>query len=150
MPNTLHVQCPGCREFALTGNHADPDSALDGQCRCCTADHDHAAAARACPGAPCPRDHDPAETGCPGVHAGAVSIHAGEPCPFPPGECPVYGGGHTAPTGDPADPSGYMVTGNCPGGHCGKGVKGCTVCRPLTITALKGSFGTLQPAPIGA
>jgi hypothetical protein len=27
----------------------------------------------------------------------------------------------------------------CPGGHCGVGVKDCTVCRPVTITMLPGA-----------
>jgi hypothetical protein len=136
MPNTLHVQCLNCGEFALTGNHADPDSALGPGCRCCTIVHDH--------GPDCPED-------CAQVHDHAAAAnactgkHEGRPCPHDPENCPVLGGGHTAPTGDPADPSGHMVRGTCPGGHCGKGVDGCTVCRPLTITALPGAVGTLQP-----
>lgn len=121
---TLHVQCLNCGAFELTSDHGDPDGALDGKCFCCP--HGHAG------------------SGC-RESANACKGHPGEPCPYPPLECPVFGGGHTAPTGNPADPSGYMVKGQCPGGHCGKGVAGCGKCRPVAITALKGSFGTLRP-----
>lgn len=35
---------------------------------------------------------------------------------------------------------------DCPGGHCAKGVEGCTVCRPITITVPPGSGPKLSPA----
>lgn len=61
-----------------------------------------------------------------------------------------------------ADPDGALDCGCCPQDHhhgeaanaCpghpgkhGKGVPGCTVCRPLTITALAGTF-VLRPAEV--
>jgi hypothetical protein len=40
----LHVQCNSCKEWAVTENMGDPDSAVI--CECCTEDHDHAQAVR--------------------------------------------------------------------------------------------------------
>lgn len=86
------VKCNQCDANAtLTGPMKDPDGAV--VCGCCPEDHDHAAAANACPGG-----------------------HDGQPCPLPAGACSA---------GEA-----------CQGGHCGLGVAGCTVCRPVTITAL--------------
>src|SRR5260221_2535974 len=68
---------------------------------CCHVEHDHAAAANACP-----RGH---------------------------GECTLDKCGALTPVGDP-----------CPGGHCAKGIEGCTGCRPLTVTVMPGSV-TLPP-----
>lgn len=106
--SNLHVQCSN-GHWALTGNHADPDSALicPPGSGCCEEPHSHAAAAKACPGR-----------------------HDDEPCPDK-GACRVNPGG------------------TCGGGHHGLGVKGCTFCRPITITGLAGTIGTLQPATGG-
>lgn len=98
---------------------------------CCHEDHDHAAAANACPGG-----------------------HQDAPCPEPPGQCktwrgavadafhPLYEGGHPLlgghAAGDPVPP--------CPGGHCHKQVSGCTVCRPLIITAPSGGLTSITTA----
>jgi hypothetical protein len=68
----------------------------------------------------CPEDHDhdAAANSCDGI----TGAHDGQPCPKD-RLCTVY-----TPAGDP-----------CPGGHCAKGVSGCSVCRPLVITAMPGS-----------
>lgn len=68
----------------------------------------------------CPENHHHgrAASACPG----AGGNHPGVACPTGP-DCLVV-----TPAGDP-----------CPGGHCGKDVAGCTVCRPITITLLPGS-----------
>jgi hypothetical protein len=114
---------PECSHYSLDASITCPPGS-----GCCAEDHDHAAAADACPGG-----HD-------------------EPCPEP-GTCrvwqaatadarhPAYAGGHPLlgaehQAGDPVP--------DCPGGHCHKDVKGCTVCRPLTITVLPGS-AAIQP-----
>jgi len=90
-------------------------------CKCCTQDHSHDQAAMACPGL-----------------AGA---HAGEPCPHPdPVLCPA----HISSTSPHAETPAHLVLDSvsapleCPGGHCGPDVKGCTVCRPVIITMLPG------------
>lgn len=57
--------------------------------------------------------HDEAANTCPGGH-GVCTL----------AKCAVI-----TPAGEP-----------CPGGHCGKGIDGCTVCRPVTIVALPGSM----------
>jgi hypothetical protein len=36
----LHVQCKSCKDWAVTENMGDPDSALE--CDCCNEDHSHA------------------------------------------------------------------------------------------------------------
>lgn len=43
MADTLHVQC-GNGHWAITGNHADPDSGLEcpAESECCTEPHSHA------------------------------------------------------------------------------------------------------------
>jgi hypothetical protein len=57
--------------------------------------------------------HGEAAAACPGNEGAG---HAGQPCTFPnPRACTVL----TAPGDD------------CPGGHCGIGVEGCAVCRPV-------------------
>ena len=70
-------------------------------CTCCTADHHHGLAAEACPG------------------NNAIG-HVGAPCSHQnPMLCSVIGTLEQR-KGEP-----------CPGGHCGVGVEGCTVCRPV-------------------
>ena len=73
----------------------------------------------------CPADHNhgQAANACPG----AGLNHPGAPCPHPDG-----GRGRAC---NVATPLGE----DCPGGHCGLGVEGCAVCRPITITLLAGS-----------
>jgi hypothetical protein len=67
----------------------------------------------------CKADHHHGETAnaCPGGHGA---------CPTP-AACPVWGQ--------------RQPEGPCPGGHCGLGIAGCSVCRPITITALPGTTG---------
>ena len=62
-------------------------------------------------------NHGQAANACPGIGLN----HHGAPCSHPnPLACLVV-----TPEGT-----------ECPGGHCGKGVDGCTVCRPITIMIL--------------
>lgn len=66
----------------------------------------------------CPENHHHGQNAaaCPGIDAG----HPGTPCHRAAGgqECTLK-----TPSGEP-----------CPGGHCGPGVAGCNVCRPITIS----------------
>ena len=82
---------------------------------CCEVDHDCEAAANSCPGG-----------------------HGA--CPTP-SNCKVWLGmqPHLADS-NIRDTS----AGQCPGMHCGLGVAGCTVCHPLTITAIPGSVSLQQ------
>lgn len=70
----------------------------------------------------CPQDHHHgyAANACPGINAN----HEGVPCTHPDGgqACNVL-----TELGD-----------DCPGGHCGLGVDGCTVCRPVNIEFISG------------
>jgi hypothetical protein len=77
-------------------------------------------------------DHDAAANACPGGHGD---------CPVPEA-CAAWEGAtadtrHTLYDGPSA--------GACPGGHCHKDIEGCTVCRPLVITAMPGS-AAITPA----
>ena len=75
-----------------------------------------------CPCCTEPHDHAANANSCSGGHDGA--------------ECP---------TG--ADCLVVTAAGeDCPGGHCAKGVDGCTVCRPIVITIPPGSGPVLSPA----
>jgi len=108
----LHIECPGCHTSAYSENNADPDAALvcPPGSGCCQEDHHHGQAASACPGG-----------------------HGA--CPSP-DSCPVWEGMQPhLPDGRQRD----LSAGPCPGGHCGAGVPGCTVCRPLRITVMPGS-----------
>lgn len=135
----LQVLCPGCLTQAFLEctcppgfadaagqhqpgcSHHRPDVMV--RCppgsSCCQEDHDHAAAADACPGG-----HD--DAACPEPDScrmwqGAIAdaFH-----PASDGSHPLYEGKKPPP---------------CPGGHCHKDVDGCTVCRPLVITVLPGT-----------
>lgn len=153
MPDTLHVQCAN-GHWVLTGDHGAPGAALvcDTDRDCCTEAHEHSTECD--PNCAVVHDHDAAGHACPGNPAGPAhdpQHHAGQPCPWPPEACPTFGGGYVSPTADPENFSGFMVKGQCPGGHCGVGVPDCTVCRPVKVTALRGAFGTLQPfTPAGS
>jgi hypothetical protein len=64
-------------------------------------------------------DHDGAANGCP--EAGAEGErHGGADCTLGDRACVVL-----TPAAE-----------ECPGGHCGPGVDGCTVCRPVTAEFL--------------
>jgi hypothetical protein len=105
------VRCKGCGASGITDNGHQLQAAVS--CRCCTQDHDHQQAADSCPGV-----RAAAEAG------GDLSQqHAGADCGHPSGDgtsCTVL-----TPQGS-----------DCPGGHCGPGVDGCTVCRPLDVDYL--------------
>jgi hypothetical protein len=96
--------------------------ALIAQCKNCQTvalitDPSDPHASLACPpGSDCCQEdhhHGDAANSCAGGHGA---------CPAP-AACPVWGD----------------QEGDCPGGHCGLGVDGCTVCRPITILALRGT-----------
>jgi hypothetical protein len=106
---------PECSHANLDANLVCPPGS-----GCCSEDHDHAAAANACPGG-----HDDA------------------PCPEP-GKCRVWRGGVPDVLHPQFDPATGVPP--CPGGHHHKDVPGCTVCRPLIITMLPGSA---QITPVG-
>lgn len=101
-------------------SHADLDSLVT--CPpgsgCCAQDHDHAAAANACPGG-----------------------HEDVPCPDE-ASCRVWRAG----VPDVLHPQFSPATGvpPCPGGHCHRDIPDCGVCRSLTITVLPGST-TITP-----
>lgn len=128
----LHVQCQGCGSSAyidcipgceqVIGAHiegcpmASPPVSVT--CRadsdCCKIDHDHQAAADAC-----------------------TADHSDQDCPDPPGKCPSHLSMQAwAHSGDVLPDH---LADDCPGGHHGLGVEDCTVCRPVTITAMPGS-----------
>jgi hypothetical protein len=93
---------------------------------CCTEDHSHDAAANSCPDI--------------GLDHG--QRHDGAPCPVP-GNCTLWrnvNADHHRALREAGQP-----VPSCPGGHCGPGVPGCTVCRPVTITVIPGSV-TAAPA----
>ena len=107
----LLIECANGHK-AFTESGADPDAALS--CPpgsgCCEEDHHHGRAANSCPGG-----------------------HGA--CPVP-DSCPVWLGMQPHL---PESPLKDTSAGPCPGGHCGAGVSGCVVCRPVTITLLPGS-----------
>jgi hypothetical protein len=100
------VTCKGCGASAITDNGQMLQNAVS--CQCCTKNHDHQEAADSCTG------------------SGAASLdqqHPGADCGHPRGDgtiCTVL-----TPQGS-----------DCPGGHCGPKVDGCTVCRPLDVDYL--------------
>ncbi len=107
------LQCDGCRASTVVSCTCPPGS-REHVPGCALTD---IGANLACvPGAGCcaeDHSHDEAANACPGGHEG-------QKCPDP-GTCGVTEGD------------------GCAGGHCGKGVPGCTVCRPITIAMLPGS-----------
>jgi hypothetical protein len=107
---SFQVTCKTCGAFVLVPGDTDFHRAL--VCDCCLLggrDHDHKASAQQCTGA----------SDTPGPQG-----HEGVSCPYP-----LSGRYCEAVT-----PSGE----ECPGGHCGPGIEGCTVCRPIAITGLPG------------
>lgn len=115
---TATVECGCPPELADVPVHAggcvmlDPDAAHS--CGCCDG--------TAHPGVSCGK----AAIACPGGHGA---------CPAP-DACELWLAAtantrHPLYEGPPAGP--------CPGGHCGKDVPGCTVCKPLLIIAPAGS-----------
>jgi hypothetical protein len=144
----LHVQCRGC----LTSAYLD--------CHCELLGHDLAgvgAHAAGCPfadlgaqvvcppGSPCCKQdhsHDATANACPQNHGTA-------PCPNP-GRCETWEQQKRDVVNLDPDVHGQLkaslahITGDCPGGHCGFGVPGCTVCRPVTVTVMPGSVHLKQ------
>jgi hypothetical protein len=77
---------------------------------CCQEDHDHDAAGNAC-----------------------TADHPAGSCPAP-AACKLWA--NVRSHHEDPDAAGLPVS--CPGGHCGKGVPDCTVCRPITVTVPPG------------
>lgn len=129
----LPLHMPDCPLTDLDANLACKPGA-----GCCSDDHgglSHGAWANACP-----------------------ADHAGQPCPAP-DTCTVWAGMvRDAAALDPANPVhaairaqleqmyGRPITGPCPGGHHAQGVAGCQVCRPITVTLLRGTV--IRPAQV--
>lgn len=131
----IQVQCPGCMSQVFLDctcppghaanvgahhpecSHASIDAQLN--CRCCPQDHDHAAAANACPGGhgSCPDAGRDCRTWR-GIIADALNPAVG------PESHPAFEGSEIP---------------DCPGGHCHKDIPDCTVCRPLIITVMPGT-----------
>jgi hypothetical protein len=137
----FHVECKRCHAWAIADCSCPPELAdLPLHLPACSL-NDIGAALTCLPGAGCcpvPHSHDAAAMACPGL-AGA---HAGEPCPHPdPVLCPAHVSSTSPHAGTPAHliVPGVKTPLECPGGHCGVGVKDCTVCRPVTITMLPGA-----------
>jgi hypothetical protein len=86
---------------------------------CCKEDHDHAAVANACEAA-----------------------HT-TPC-VDPLACKLWA--NVLSHQDPDVPNDLPAS--CPGGHCGVGVPGCTVCRPITVIVPPGHVGGLKRAAV--
>ena len=106
------VTCKQCGTSSIVETADSPQLAIG--CNCCTQAHDHDESANACEGASravlssVTGEHDLSQQ-----HPGAACSHPSE-----------NGTGCVVLTGAGED---------CPGGHCGPGVLGCTVCRPLLI-----------------
>jgi hypothetical protein len=120
----LHVQCkgpaaaPGCGAWAVIDCSCPPGEPARGPHleACPLADID--SQVTCLPGYGCCQEdhhHGEAANACPGGHGECLT----------PAACATWHGGMGQPEDTP-----------CPGGHCGMGVDGCTVCRPLTITIL--------------
>lgn len=125
---TRRVQCMQCLAETVIPGGADPHALT--WCGCCTRTdpatgqiHHHGRAAEACAG-------------------NNGTGHPGAPCPHPnPKACTAVS--HPAPPGDgegipPGTPGIRGAGEDCPGGHCGVGVDGCTVCRPIIHFATAG------------
>jgi hypothetical protein len=108
------LTCNGCKTSSVAScDCPTPEEHLEG----CPF-NDFGAALRCPPGSGCcaeDHSHDAAANACPGAGSG----HAGAACPAPDSCIAVTPAGQA-----------------CPGGHCAKGVPGCTVCRPITITVV--------------
>jgi hypothetical protein len=105
------VQCQQCLAVTQLDDGEDPHAHT--WCGCCT---------QTDPETGQPHHHGRAAEACPG-NGGAG--HEGAPCPHPnPAVCI-----RLTPAGE-----------DCPGGHCGIGVDGCTVCRPVVHFATVGQI----------
>lgn len=130
---TRRVQCMQCLAETVIPDGADPHAFT--WCGCCTRTdpatgqiHHHGRAAEACagsngtghPGAACPHPNP------------KVCVRVSVPADVTPGDIPVDG------REVPAMPGRRGAGEPCPGGHCGIGVDGCTVCRPVIHFATAG------------
>jgi hypothetical protein len=129
----LMIQCNGCGTTAFADcicptKGLDPSVAGQHHPEC---DFTDLGATVTCPpGSGCcqePHSHDAAANACPGGHEKAA-------CPAP-AACPHWQL-HTAAL---AVEGLKVPSGDCPGGHHGLGVKGCAVCRPVTISVPRSS-----------
>jgi hypothetical protein len=157
----FHAQCLGCSSSAYVdclcpagfdpaaaGFHvagvcpmANPDAEVvcpdPAKTGCCPINHDHAAAANACPGGhgACP---EPADCR---LHAGIKAQHVAL-------RAALAEDGHDDLAAAVPEPGSAELPHDCPGGHCHKDLPDCTGCRPLIITAMPGS-ATIRPVTGG-
>lgn len=118
------IQCNQCLKVEVVPPGVDPHTIT--WCECCTIKNPNGT----------PHHHGQAAASCSGN--GGVG-HPEEPCPHPnPAVCAVVS--RPVHPDDPTDHPGPTRTMGdpCPGGHCGVGVNGCTVCRPVTHFAEAG------------
>jgi hypothetical protein len=145
----FHVECKNCHSWATADCSCPPELAeLPFHLPACKL-ADIGAVVTCPPDSGCcqlPHSHDANAMTCPGLTGGIG--HPGEPCPHPdPVTCPAHVSSTSPMAGTPAHlyvPEGAKRALSreplaCPGGHCGLGVKGCTICRPVTITMLPGT-----------
>jgi hypothetical protein len=147
------VRCDGCGAETITGCACPPEMAnVPAHVADCPM-LDLGAQVTCPPDSGCcqkPHSHDQAANAC------AVD-HTGQPCPHPdPLACPTFrsGPGKGGPgTGISCDPDAHAAGQHtacpahgdgCPGGHHAKGVEGCAVCRPVTISLVPG-YTVLRP-----
>ena len=116
-----------CQMNNLTANLPCSDPGVPG---CCEEDHDHEAAAAACPGGhgECPEPATCRQHLANVRHYEAMAAHAAE-----------HDGPEAHAFAAMAEPPG-----ECPGGHCHRDIKDCTVCHPVIITA-GGTAAVLRP-----
>ncbi len=131
------VTCNQCGATALTQDGMNFGAAV--VCNCCDGSQeghhqlpngqlDHDAHANSCPeagfnheGVTCPHDAGNCNLWNSVQYAAATAVEAGHPKPD---------------FGHPRLGTDYDHESECPGEHCGVGVEGCTVCRPVTIDIL--------------
>lgn len=119
-------QCKTCLAMTDLPPGADPHAST--WCGCCTITGENGA----------PHHHGRAAESCPGNNGAG---HPGEPCDHPnPKVCVVVSRPVPAEAIAPGTPGVRPAGEDCPGGHCGAGVEGCAVCRPIVHFAVAGEL----------
>jgi hypothetical protein len=116
----MRYQCKQCLAMTDLPPGTDPHSRT--WCGCCTITGEDGR----------PHHHGRAAASCPGDNGIG---HPGEPCNHPnPKVCMVVSWPIPPADGESIPPGTAGIRGAgepCPGGHCGAGVSGCAVCRPV-------------------